>query len=340
MAFDRDAWLNLTTEAALDPALPICDPHHHLWDTPQGRYLLDEILADLKGGHNVTSTVFIDCVAMYRKNGPREMQPLGETEFAQGIAAQSASGYYGSTAVAAGIVSFADLTLGNAVQPVLEAHLAASSNRFRGIRHATSWHSSPEIRNAHTKPTEGLLLDAKFREGFAWIGKLGLSFDAWMYHTQLHDLADLAKAFPDTPIILDHVGGPLGIGPYAGKRSEVFEDWKRGIAAVAACPNVVVKLGGLTMPMCGFDWHKQSKPPTSSELAEANGPYYRYCIEQFGVNRCMFESNFPVDKISCSYTVLWNSFKRMTQDCSASERAALFHDTAVRAYRIEKNLLA
>lgn len=334
MEADRTAWLNRTTETALDPALPICDPHHHLWDYPQNRYLLEDICLDLSGGHNVVSTVFVDCVAMYRKEGPIEMRPIGETEFAQGIAAQSASGQYGPTAVAAGIVSFADLTLGSAVERVLEAHLAASRNRFRGIRHATSWHASPDIRNAHTKPTVGLLLDRQFREGFACLQKLGLSFDAWMYHTQLMDLADLAKAFPGTTIILDHIGGPLGIGPYEGKRAEVFEDWKRGIAAVAACPNVVVKLGGLTMTMCGFDWHKREQPPTSEMLATANAPYYMYCIEKFGPPRCMFESNFPVDKISCSYTVLWNSFKRMTKDFSPTERAALFHDTAVRAYRL------
>jgi L-fuconolactonase len=334
MEADRTAWLNRTTEAALDPTLPICDPHHHLWDHPQNRYLLDELRLDLSGGHNIVSTVFVECMAMYRKAGPVEMRPIGETEFVQGIAAQSASGQYGPTAVAAGIVSFADLTLGSAVEHVLEAHIAASCNRFRGIRHATSWHASPDIRNAHTKPTEGLLLDRTFREGFACLQKLNLSFDAWLYHTQLIDLADLAQTFPETTIILDHIGGPLGIGLYEGKRTEVFEDWKRGIAAVAACPNVVVKLGGLTMTMCGFDWHKQEHPPTSETLAKANAPYYLYCIEQFGPNRCMFESNFPVDKISCSYTVLWNSFKRMTQNFSPAERAALFHDTAARAYRL------
>ena len=220
MATDPTAWLQLTTEEVLDPRLPICDPHHHLWDYPQNRYLLDELLQDIGSGHNVVETVFVECMAMYRKAGPREMQPVGETEFVQGIAAQSASGQYGPTAVAAGIVSFADLTLGAAVEPVLEAHIAASRNRFRGIRYATSWDASPDVRNAHTKPIEGLLFDATFRKGFACLRKLGLSFDAWLYHTQLLDLADLAKAFPDTTIILDHIGGPLGIDPYEGKRAD------------------------------------------------------------------------------------------------------------------------
>ena len=277
---------------------------------------------------------------MYRKNGPEEMKPVGETEFVQGVAAQAASGIYGPTAVAAGIASLADLTLGSTVQRVLEAHIAASPNRFRGIRHATSWHESPDIRNAHTKPTKDTMLSKQFREGFACLQKLGLTFDAWMYHNQLMDLVDLAKAFPNTTIILDHIGGPLGIGPYVGKQKEVFAEWKRNIAAVAECPNVVVKLGGLTMTMCGFDWHKREKPPTSEELAKVNGLYYLYCIEKFGVNRCMFESNFPVDKASCSYTVLWNSFKRMTEKFSPSEKAALFHDTAVRVYRLKDNLLS
>jgi len=340
MATDPKAWLALTTEQAIDPTLPICDPHHHLWDYPNNRYLLDELLEDLRGGHNVVATVFLECVSMYRKNGPEEMKPVGETEFVQGIAAQAASGIYGPTAVAAGIASLADLTLGSAVQQVLEAHIAASPNRFRGIRHATSWHESPDIRNAHTKPTKDTMPSKQFREGFACLQKLGLTFDAWMYHNQLMDLVDLAKAFPNTTIILDHIGGPLGIGPYVGKQKEVFAEWKRNIAAVAECPNVVVKLGGLTMTMCGFDWHKREKPPTSEELAKVNGLYYLYCIEKFGVNRCMFESNFPVDKASCSYTVLWNSFKRMTEKFSPSEKAALFHDTAVRVYRLKDNLLS
>ena len=334
MATDQNAWLGLTTEKVLDPELPICDPHHHLWDHPNNRYLLDELLQDTKSGHNVVQTVFVDCVSMYRKDGPEEMKPIGETEFAQGIAAQSASGIYGPIAACAGIVSFADMSLGEAVKPVLEAHVAASPNRFRGIRHAASWHESPKIRNAHTKAPQGLMLDTTFQKGVQCLHKMGLSFDAWMYHTQLMELVALARACPDGTIILDHVGGPLGIGPYAGKRDEVFQDWKRGIAELATCPNVVVKVGGMTMPMCGFGWHKQDAPPSSAELAEALGPYYLYCIEQFGVERCMFESNFPVDKASCSYAVLWNAFKRMSQDFSADERLSLFHDTAARAYRI------
>ena len=334
MTTERDAWLGLTAEEALDPALPICDPHHHLWDRPESRYLLDDLVKDTEG-HNVVSTVFVECMSMYRKAGPAPMQPVGETEYVNGIAAQSASGGFGPTAVAAAIVSFADLTLGDAAGPVLEAHAAASPSRFRGIRHACGWDASPDIRNSHTNPPESLYMSPKFREGFACLEKLELSFDTWLYHTQLTELADLARAFPGVSIILNHVGGPLGIGPYAGKRDEVFEVWKSAVSEVAQCPNVVVKLGGLAMPICGFRWHKRDAPPSSEELAEAWAPYYLFCIEKFGVRRCMFESNFPVDKVSCSYTVLWNAFKRIVKDFSPEEKADLFHDTAARAYRLQ-----
>lgn len=329
------AWLDQHIEEALEPELPICDPHHHLWDYPHSRYLLDELLQDTGGGHNIRQTVFVECMAMYRQDGPEIMRPVGETEFVQGIAAQSASGQYGPCRAAAGIVSFADLMLGEGVIPVLQAHRAASQNRFRGVRHACSWDASDDIRNSHTRPPEHLYLQAKFREGFACLEEQGLVFDSWIYHTQLHELASLAREFPGVTIVLDHMGGPLGIGPYADKRAEVFELWQQGICELAACDNVVVKLGGLAMPINGFDWHKRSVPPSSEELAEVTAPYYLFCIEQFGVQRCMFESNFPVDKVSCSYTVLWNSFKRMVEDFSPQEKAALFHDTAVKVYSLE-----
>ena len=342
MVTGREEWLKLTVEEPIDPDLPICDPHHHLWDRPNtperpgSRYLLEELLQDTGGGHNIVQTVFVECRSMYRKDGPSEMQPVGETEFVQGIAAQSTSGQYGATLVAAGIVSFADLTLGVAVAPVLEAHIAASQNRFRGIRHSSAWDASSEI-TSYRNPPRGLLLDSKFREGFAYLQKYNLSFDAWLYHPQIIELVDLARAFPDTSIVLDHIGGPLGIGPYAGKREEVFQEWKSSIATLATCPNVVVKLGGLGMPICGFGWHERATPPSSTELAEAMATYYLWCIEQFGVDRCMFESNFPVDKQSCSYTVMWNAFKRISRDFSLNDRAALFHDTAVKVYRLATN---
>ncbi|MEE9280759.1 MAG: amidohydrolase family protein [Myxococcota bacterium] len=334
MALAREKWLEQTREQPLEPALRICDPHHHLWDRPQSRYMLEELAADAEG-HNVRSTVFVECMSMYNADLPEALRPVGETEFVQGVAAQSASGQYGPMRAAAGIVSFADLSLGTAVDEVLEAHVRASPGRFRGIRHAAGWHASDEIRNSHTQPPQGLLAEPSFREGFGCLEKRGLSFDAWLYHPQLHELVDLARASEGTTIILDHVGGPLGIGPYAGKREQVFEAWKGPMEELSRCPNVVVKLGGLTMPICGFDFHKRDKPPGSAELAETLAPYYLFCIERFGPTRCMFESNFPVDRASCSYGVLWNAFKRISKGFASNERAALFHDTAVRVYRLE-----
>jgi L-fuconolactonase len=339
MVTEHEVWLRMTMEEPIDPELPICDPHHHLWDyparqdRPRSRYLLDELLQDIEGNHNIVQTVFVECRSMYRDYGPQEMQPVGETEFVQGIAAQSASGQYGATRVATAIVSHADLTLGAAVAAVFEAHIAASVNRFRGIRHSSVWDASTDIR-PYMNPPKGLLLDSKFREGFGCLQKYGLSFDAWLFHPQLPELADLARAFPNTTIIVDHIGGLLGIGPYAGKREEVFQQWKNGIVELSTCPNVVVKLGGLGMPVCGFGWNERTTPPNSIELAEAMAPYYNRCIEQFGVDRCMFESNFPVDKASYSYNLIWNAFKRICEAFSPGEKAALFYNTAARVYRL------
>lgn len=329
-------WLNQTSEEALEPELSICDPHHHLWDYPQSRYMLPEILYDMSGGHNIRSTVFVECRSMHRASGPEAMKPVGEVEFIQGIAAMSASGQYGETRVAAGIVGHADLSLGESVCEVLEAHLIAGANRFRGIRHATAWDTDEEIRSTvYVAPKSGMLLDSKFREGFARLNQYDLSFDAWLYHPQIPELTQLARKFPDTKIILDHVGGPLGLGRYAGRRDEIFLQWKKDISELADCPNVVVKLGGLAMPINGFAWDKKEKPPNSKELEETQQPYYLHCLEKFGVSRCMFESNFPVDRVSCSYTVLWNAFKRIAKNFSADEKAALFHDNAVQVYRLD-----
>ena len=335
MPNDRDAWLARVVEEPIDPSLPICDPHHHLWDRPGNRYLLDEIVADVGTGHNVVSTVFVECGSMYRADGPREMRHVGETEFVQGIAAQSAGGNYGPSRIAKGIVGMADLRLGDPVAAVLDAQIAASPNRFRGIRYSASWDAAKEVEIARTAPFPGLLADATFRRGFAHLGPRDLTFEAWVYHPQIPEVADLARAFPGTTIILDHVGGPLGVGPYAGAKEEAFETWKRGVAAAAEPPNVVVKLGGLGMTRCGLGLNERPDPPTSAELAATIGPHINWCIEQFGVERCMFESNFPVDKVSYSYGVLWNAFKLLTKDFTPAERAALFHDNAARVYRLD-----
>ena len=330
---DAQAWLDLVTEDIVDPDRPICDPHHHLWDHPDSRYLLDELLADVRSGHNVVSTVFVECGSMYRADGPEALKPVGETEFVNGIAAMSASGGYGALRACAGIVGFADLTLGEQVGEVLDLHMARSG-RFRGIRHAAGWDADERVRNSHTNPPKGLLLDPKFRQGMKELARRGLSFDAWLYHPQITELIGLARAHPDVTIVLDHFGGPLGVGPYEGRRDEIFDGWRRDLAELARCSNVYSKLGGLVMPINGFGFHKRNQPPGSDEIVEATGRYYRHAIDCFGVERCMFESNFPVDKRSCSYQVLWNVFKKLVADASVAEKAWLFHDTAARVYRL------
>ena len=328
------AWLAQVAEQQLEPELPIIDPHHHLWDHPNNRYMLDEIRRDTGTGHRVVATVFVECLSMYRADGPESLKPVGETEFVNGIAAQSASGRYGETRVAAGIVSFADLTLGAAVEEVLQAHIAAAPARFRGIRHAGGFDSDPAVRNSHTHPTADLYQSTRFREGFAKLKDLNLSFEAWQYHPQMRQVMGLAKAFPDTTIILNHFGGPLGIGPYKDRREEIFRQWKADITELAQCPNVVVKLGGINMPVNGFNWHRRPMPPNSDELVAATRDYYLHAIDRFGPRRCMFESNFPVDRISCSYGVLWNSFKKIAAGFTAEEKTQLFYLTAAETYRL------
>jgi L-fuconolactonase len=328
-------WLGKLTEEILEPELPIVDPHHHLVDRANtGRYLLPELLADTETGHNITATVYLEWLSMYRSDGPIEMRPVGEVEFANGAAAMAASGTYGKTKVCAGIVAYGDLMLGDRIEPVLEAMIAAGGSRFRGIRYVTASHPDEAARGSSIQRPAGLLMNDTVRRGFARLHPLGLSFDAFMYFTQLGELADLARAFPDTPIVLNHVGGAIGIGPYAGKRDEVFAQWKGRIEELARCPNVHIKLGGLGMRLFGFDVHAGAMPPSSEQLAAAWRPYIETCIAAFGPERAMFESNFPVDKGSGSYPVFWNAFKRIAAGCSAAEKAALFCGTASRFYRL------
>jgi L-fuconolactonase len=340
MPFGGNDWLALTPEPPLEPELPICDPHHHFWDLrtarlPYQRYLLHELAADINSGHNVRSTVFIEARAMYRADGPEEMRPVGEVEFVQGLAAASASGLYGPGRAAAAIVGHANLNLGTRVEPVLEGLQMASPNRFRGIRHSVTWDPHPEVENTAAHNVKGQLASDQFRAGARVLARMGLSLEGWLYFPQLPELADFAKAVPDLPIILNHIGGLMRVGPYANQDDEVLATWRRGLAAVAACPNVTIKLGGLGMPRTGFDWHTRSTPIGSEELAASMAPFMTYCIEQFGPNRCMFESNFPVDKVSYSYNVMYNAFKRLSKGYAAAERAAMFHDTAARVYRLD-----
>jgi L-fuconolactonase len=332
----RDDWLRLTEEPVLEPGLPIVDPHHHLWERSEGSYLLPELLADTGSGHDIRGTIFVQCGEMYRAAGPVEEQSLGETEFVTGVAAVSASGRHGKTRACAGIIGTVDLTLGDRVDGLLDAHRAIAGARFCGIRNRTAWHPSPEVVTNLVLPPPGPLGTPAFAGGARRLAKHGLPLDVWAYHTQLGHVVALARAVPELTVVVDHVGGPLGIGPFAGKQAEVFPEWKKQILALAALPNVVVKLGGLTMYVSGFDFHRHPKPPGSEALAKVWRPYIQTCIEAFGADRCMFESNFPVDKGMCSYPVLWNALKRLAAGAGAAEKTALFSGTAMRVYHLDK----
>lgn len=332
----QPAWLQTRLEDALEPNLAIVDPHHHLWDLAGG-YLLDDLLADLATGHKLIATVFLQCGYAYRSTGPVSLRPVGETEFVASIARQAEQRGV-ETRVCAGIVGYADLELGDDVDAVLQAHIDAAGGRFRGVRHILARHDAFNASLLGPAPV-GLMQRVKFRRGLARLQALGLSYDAWLFHTQIDELVDLAQALPDLPIVLNHAGGPLAIGPYTGKRDEVFLLWRDSIRRLAAsCPNVHIKLGGLGMAIGGFDFHQQALPPSSKQLAAAWTPYMHACIEAFGARRCMFESNFPVDKASCSYGVLWNAYKRIAAGASPTEKAWLFSDSASAFYRLDINL--
>ncbi|MDP3172843.1 MAG: amidohydrolase family protein [Phenylobacterium sp.] len=329
------AWLASGAEEILEPGLPIVDAHHHLWGPPRGPYLGAELAADIGEGHRVVATVFADCTEGYRTDGPEGLRSVGETEFAAQVAREAEAGAYGGVLLCAGIFSRVEMRDGAAVAEALHAHIEAGQGRFKGVRFSSPWDADPAIRSTARLYTEGLLYDPTVREGIACLAPLGLTLDTWLYHPQIQDVADLAEAFPDTQIILDHVGGPVGTGRYAGKRDEAYAVWRKGVEAVARQPNVSVKLGGLAMELSGFDFHEGPKPPSSQELADAWRPYVEPCIELFGADRAMFESNFPVDKFSCSYGLLWNAFKRLAAGASAQEKTALFSGTAARVYSLD-----
>ena len=324
----RPDWLARHVEPAIDPGRPVVDPHHHLWDVVHPRYLADDLLADIGGsGHRIVATVFVEARAMYREADPPELQPVGEVEFANGIAAMGASGLYGPARICAGIVGHANLALGAKVEPVLDALERAGGGRFRGIRH-NSCHD-PEVR---TPAPPGLLNDRAFQEGFARLQARGLTFDAWMYHPQLPDLVALMRRFPQARVVLNHIGGRIGIGSYAGRS---VAGWRSALEQLAAFPNLHVKLGGLGMALAGYGFHTREAPPSSDELAAAWAPAMSTCVDLFGPGRCMFESNFPVDKAACSYGVIWNAFKKIAARYSEAERDDLFRATASRFYRLE-----
>jgi predicted TIM-barrel fold metal-dependent hydrolase len=332
----RKDWLGATQEAALEPDRPIIDPHHHLWDRPGNRYLLHDLVDDVSSGHNIRATVFLECREMYRAEGPPDTRSVGETTFVAGVAAMSESGKYGPTKCCAGIIGNVDLrAVGGRARGILEQHIAASGGRFRGIRNGATWHSDPSLRVFTSGSGEGLYVDRSFREGFAALAPLNLTFEAWMFHSQLSDLISLCSAFPETKIVLNHIGGALAVGPFADKREEVFAEWRSQIMKLGQFPNLYIKLGGLGMPsLMGFEMGRQDSAPSSEQLAKAWAPYLNTCIEAFGPDRAMFESNFPVDKGMCSYANLWNAFKRVSDPYSNDEKNAMFHNTALKFYRL------
>lgn len=325
------AWLDQIDEPIIDPDRVIVDPHHHLWERTGWGYQLDDLWHDTNSGHRVEKTVFVECGANYRETGPEHLRCLGETEFVTEVAAASARQ---PGATIAGIVARADLTLGEGVEEVLDAHHGIAGDLFKGIRHSGAHARDPSALRIAGRAPDGLYAQDDFRRGLRRLGELGYSYDTWHYHYQNADYAALARSAPGTAMVLDHFGTPLGVGIYADQREQIFEQWKKDITEIAACPNVVAKLGGLAMPDNGFGWDTAALPPTSEEFAELQRRYYLHTIESFGPERCMFESNFPVDRLSLSYQVLWNGLKRIAAEFSDSEQDAMFSGTASRIYRL------
>ena len=336
----HQGWLDQISEEIIDQDIEIVDPHHHLWPGPprtegakaENRYLLEDLWKDTESGHKISKTVFVECGQGYFESGSDAMKPVGETKFVYEVAEEAKLDKF--KAQIEGIVGHADMMLGSSAREVLEAHVEEGKGRFKGIRHGASWDESEEIRNSHSIPIRHIYLDSKFQQGIEQLDALNLTLDAWNYHKQIKELTELAKCFPNLKIVQNHFGGPLGIGPYKNKREEVFSEWKDSISELSEQENVYIKIGGLAMPINGWGWHKRELPATSEELVENHEKYYLHSIKSFGVKRCMFESNFPVDKRSISYAVLWNGFKKVVRDFSTEEKEYLFFKTAADFYSL------
>ena len=321
-------WLGLHTEEPMLPELLLVDAHHHLWDRGGHTYLPAQFRQDAQG-HRVEASVYVECISGYHDHGPEHLRCVGETEYLMRVLSSHSADP--TLEIGAGIVGRADLALGDAVDVVLDAHVQAAGTRFKGIRYVTAWDADPAIHGAY--PTHaGMLIEPAVQAGARRLGARGMTLDLWCYFHQLDDVAALSHACPEVAIVLDHFGGPIGTGSYAGQRAEVFKRWQQGMRALGACPNVHVKLGGLAMAVAGFGWRARAVPPSSIDLAQAWQPYFDVCLETFGAARCMFESNFPVDRTGCSYAVLWNAFKRLAQPLSETDRNALCAGTARRVY--------
>lgn len=333
----NNAWVGQSAEEAIEPGMPILDAHFHIWDKPPQRpeesYLCEDFQADRRLGHNIVGAVYVECNAYYRADGPVPLRPVNETLFINAENERLARA--GAAPLCEAIIGHANLSLGRAVGDVLDAHLDASPLRFRGIRHSTVWDELPELRYGFVSIERAQAASAAFRDGAACLAERGLTFDAWVYHPQLHEIRDLARSLPQLAIVVDHLGGPLGVGPYAAAREDSVAAWKRGLAELAACPNVSLKLGGMAMRCMGLGLSSRPGPPSSQEMAALTAPFYHFAIDTFGPDRCMFESNFPVDKEGVAYSALWNSFKLLSKRYTPAERSAMFHGTAARVYSIQ-----
>lgn len=333
MELNRFDWLAKRVEEAVDPDRAIIDPHHHLWDHRGGTYLATDLLADTTGSHNVVATVFVECRSKYDRDAPEALQPVGETRFVAGQAAEAAAS--GKTRIA-GIVSHADMMLADTVEEVLAAHDGAGNGLFRGIRHATSHDPDGAIPTGHNSPTPSMMETPEFKAGVATLGRMGFSFDAWLFHPQLAELIALAREVPETSIILDHLGGPLGIGVHADDREGAMATWRASMAEVAGCGNVTLKVGGIGMDnFYGLDWVGLATPPDSDAVVVAWQDRVHFCIDTFGPDRCMFESNFPVDRQTLTYPVLWNALQKMAARYDDEEQDQMFSGTARRVYRLD-----
>jgi L-fuconolactonase len=323
-------------EPITEPELPIIDAHHHLVRRPGGlEYMFEDYLADINRGHKVKATVYVETQTMSRSFGPDILKPIGEVEFANGVAAMSASGAYGACQVCAAIVGFANLSAGDQIAALLERATSTAPDRLRGMRQMVFANPSPELKKLLPFAfPERVLMDTKFREGFRHLAPHRLSFEATVFHNQLDEVADLADAFPNTSIVLSHIGMAFGMGLNVEERGEVFHVWREALRKLARRPNVVCKIGGLGLPFWGFGFDQQDAVVSSEELARTWRPYVEAGIEAFGVNRCMMSSDFPEDGMSAGYVPTMNALKLAVEGYTQEEQHALFHDNAMRIYRI------
>jgi predicted TIM-barrel fold metal-dependent hydrolase len=332
---DQNAWLAQVQESPVDPAQEIIDPHHHLWADMMGdTYNVDELARDTGAGHNVVGTVFMECGTAYRDTGPEHEKSLGETEYVLAQAKRSEELKLGAPIL--GMVGRVDLRDAEHLEDALSQQMDLAGPFFKGIRHAGASARDTD-RDDMLIPGDApaeLYRIPDFIAGVRRLGALGLSYDTWQYHFQLPDFITLAKACPNTVMVLDHFSTPLGVGSFAGQHAEIFPEWQQRMRELAGCPNVYLKLGGLAMPDNGFAWHLAEHPPTSDELLAAQGDWYRHALDCFGPERCMFESNFPVDRMSLPYTVYYNAMQKLVRDYSQQEKDALFADTARKVYRL------